>query len=121
LGFELPATQNSALNIQNSLHMEPFFTNDATVLGLLIIVLATIFVTSGSDSKGWKKFYTYVPALLLCYFIPALLHYPFGLIAAKWFNSDLMILLEASNIEVSLQTLKGMTYDEIVDRFNIPE
>ncbi|MFK7935144.1 MAG: DUF819 domain-containing protein, partial [Saprospiraceae bacterium] len=94
--------------------MEPFFTNDATVLGLLIIVLAAIFVTSNSDSKGWKKFYTYLPSVLLCYFIPALLHYPFGLIAAKWFSNDLMTLVEASNIDVSLQTLKGMTYEEIV-------
>ncbi|MEL7021386.1 MAG: DUF819 family protein [Bacteroidota bacterium] len=94
--------------------MEPFFTNDASVLGLLIIVLAVIFVTSSSTNTGWKKFYTYVPALLLCYFIPALLHYPLGLIASKWFSNDLVNLLDAQQIEVSLETLKGMTYDEIV-------
>ena len=63
--------------------MEPIFTNDAMVLGLLMSVLALIFYTSSLDSPGWKKFYTYVPALLLCYFIPALLHWPLGLISGK--------------------------------------
>ena len=63
--------------------MEPIFTNDAIVLGLLMSVLALIFYTSSLDSPGWKKFYTYVPALLLCYFIPALLHWPLGLISGE--------------------------------------
>ena len=63
--------------------MEPFFTNDAIVLGLLLIVLALIFYTSSLESKGWKKFYTYVPSLLLCYFLPALLHWPLGLISGE--------------------------------------
>ncbi|MEN0004268.1 MAG: DUF819 family protein [Bacteroidota bacterium] len=63
--------------------MEPFFTNDAIVLGLLIMVLAFVFVTSSSDNPGWKKFYTYVPPLLLCYFLPALLHWPLGLISGE--------------------------------------
>lgn len=59
------------------------FSNDAVTFGLLLIVLAGIFVTSHSDSKFWKKFYTYVPALLLCYFVPALLHWPLGLISPE--------------------------------------
>lgn len=57
------------------------FTNDAIVLGILMIVLAAIFYTSSLDSPGWKKFYTYLPPLLLCYFVPALLNWPFGLIS----------------------------------------
>ena len=61
--------------------MEPFFTNDAIVLGILMVVLAGIFVTSGSAHPFWKKFYRYVPALLLCYFIPALLNWPLNLIS----------------------------------------
>lgn len=49
-------------------------TNDASVLGLLAIILALVFWTSSRDKGPWAKFYTYVPALLLCYFIPALLN-----------------------------------------------
>jgi uncharacterized membrane protein len=63
--------------------MEPIFTNDAVVLGLLLIVLAFVFYTSHLDHPGWKKFYTYVPALLLCYFLPALLHWPLGLVSGE--------------------------------------
>src|SRR5699024_10776999 len=33
------------------------------------------------QSKGWQRFYTFVPPLLLCYFIPAILTWPIGLIA----------------------------------------
>lgn len=61
--------------------MEPFFTNDAIVLGILMTVLAVIFVTSGSNKPFWQKFYRYVPALLLCYFIPALLNWPLNIIS----------------------------------------
>lgn len=66
--------------------MKPFFTNDAVVLGLLIAVLAFIFVTSSSQNKRWKGFYRYVPPLLLCYFLPALLNYPLGLISGEESN-----------------------------------
>ncbi len=50
---------------------KPLFTNDAIVLGILIGILAFIFSTSKSNHPFWKKFYTYVPALLLCYFLPS--------------------------------------------------
>lgn len=59
----------------------PYFTNDAIVLGLLFVVLAVVFYTSSSKHPIWQKFYRYIPALLLCYFIPALLNWPFGLIS----------------------------------------
>ncbi len=48
-------------------------TNDVVVLGLLMVILAIIFKTSTSDRPGWKKFYKFIPMLLLCYFIPSLL------------------------------------------------
>ena len=54
--------------------MEPLFTNDAVVLGILLLVLAIIFQTSSSSHPWFKRFYKYVPALLLCYFIPAMLN-----------------------------------------------
>ncbi len=46
-------------------------TNDAVVLGLLAATLGFIFWTSSRRDGFWRKFYTYVPALLLCYVIPA--------------------------------------------------
>ena len=47
-------------------------TNDAAILGLLAATLGAVFWTSGSPHPAWQAFYRYVPALLLCYFIPAL-------------------------------------------------
>jgi uncharacterized membrane protein len=52
----------------------PLFTNDAVVLGILITILAVIFSTASSSHPFWKKFYTYIPALLLCYFVPSILN-----------------------------------------------
>ncbi len=63
--------------------MHPFFTNDAIVTGILLSVLAAIFYTSHLPGKGWQKFYRFVPALLLCYFVPALLNWPLGLISGE--------------------------------------
>jgi uncharacterized membrane protein len=63
--------------------MEPLIKNDAIVLGILISILAFIFVTSSSSKPYLKKFYTYVPPLLLCYFIPGLLNWPLGLISGE--------------------------------------
>lgn len=62
-------------------HATPFFTNDAVVFGLLAVILALVFKTSQSSNPALKKFYKYVPALLLCYFIPSLLG-SFGLVSA---------------------------------------
>jgi uncharacterized membrane protein len=53
---------------------QPLITNDAVVLGLLMVILAFVFKTASSDQPFWKKFYTYVPSLLLCYFIPSILN-----------------------------------------------
>ncbi|MDV7390850.1 hypothetical protein RZS08_05830, partial [Arthrospira platensis SPKY1] len=60
--------------------MEPIFTNDAIVLALLLAVLAAIYATSHSPHPFWRTFYKFVPTLLLAYLIPALLHWPLGLI-----------------------------------------
>lgn len=87
----------------------PFFTNDAIVLGLLIVILAVIFHTSSLDSPAWKKFYTYIPSLLLAYFIPALCNWPLGLIAPHWFDGGLMDVLANHNLTLP----KGLSYDEI--------
>ena len=49
-------------------------TADPVVLGVLMVVLGLIFLSENSPHTFWKKFYTFVPALLLCYFIPGLLN-----------------------------------------------
>ena len=78
--------------------MAPFFTNDAVTLGLLLIILASIFYTSSLDNPGWKKFYTYVPSLLLCYFVPALFHWPLGLIAPHWYDASVVDALQGAGL-----------------------
>ena len=50
------------------------FTNDAVVLGILFLILAFVFQTSASARPFWQKFYTYVPSVLLCYFLPGVLN-----------------------------------------------
>ncbi|EDQ00450.1 DUF819 family protein [Shewanella benthica] len=49
-------------------------TNDATALGLLTAILGFVFYTSNSKHPFWTKFYKYIPALLMCYFLPSLLN-----------------------------------------------
>ena len=61
--------------------MEALFTNDAVVLGVLMCVLGIIFYTS--HQERFKRFYRFVPALFLCYFVPALLNWPLGLISPE--------------------------------------
>ena len=51
---------------------EPLITNDAVVLGILMAILAFVFITAKSENPFWKKFYKFVPTLLLCYFIPSI-------------------------------------------------
>ncbi len=53
--------------------------NDIIVFGLIAATLGVIFWTSGSSNPLLKKFYSFVPALLLCYFIPGVYN-TFGLI-----------------------------------------
>ncbi|HEX7030420.1 MAG TPA: DUF819 family protein [Gammaproteobacteria bacterium] len=60
-------------------HQEALITNDAVVFGLLAATLGLIFYTTQSRHAFWQKFYAYVPALLLCYFIPSLYN-TFGII-----------------------------------------
>ena len=49
-------------------------SNDAVVFGILMVVLGFVFYTSNLRSSFWKKFYTFFPVILLCYFIPSLLN-----------------------------------------------
>ncbi len=60
----------------------PLISNDAVVLGILMVILAIVFHTAASSRPFWQKFYTYVPSVLLCYFIPAILN-SFGVISGE--------------------------------------
>ena len=51
----------------------PLVTNDAVVFGMLMVILGVVFYTSSLKTQFWRKFYTFVPPLLLCYFLPSLL------------------------------------------------
>ncbi|MBA6231006.1 MULTISPECIES: DUF819 family protein [unclassified Colwellia] len=65
----------------------PFITNDATVMGLLAIILGFVFYTSNSEHPAFKKFYKYIPALLMCYLLPSLLN-TFGIVSAELSQVD---------------------------------
>jgi uncharacterized membrane protein len=94
--------------------MEPLFTNDAVVFGLLMLVLAGVFYTASLETSFWKKFYTIVPALLLCYFLPALLNYPLGLIAPEWFQSEpLLAYLNETGISATGVDWMSLSFEEV--------
>ncbi len=69
---------------------EPLLTNDASVLGLLLMLLAAIFYTSQLEIKAWKRFYTIIPMLLMCYFMPSLFT-TMGVIAPYWYDSQAVV------------------------------
>ena len=53
--------------------------NDAVVVGLLAATLGLVFWTTESTHPFFRRFYRYVPALVLCYIVPALYN-TFGLV-----------------------------------------
>ena len=83
--------------------------NDAVVLGLLAVTLAGIFYAAQQPSM--KKFFTFIPTLLLCYFIPAAFN-SFGLVdgeASSLYFVSSRYLLPASLVLLCLSIdLKGI-------------
>lgn len=77
----------------------PYFTNDTIVFGILLACLGIVFYTSSLKHPIWKKFYTYVPALLLCYLLPAIFN-SLGIISPKWqeLNPDGEWVQKSSNV-----------------------
>jgi uncharacterized membrane protein len=65
----------------------PLITNDATVFGVLLLILGFVFYTSNSQHPVWKKFYQFIPALLMCYLLPSLLN-TFGIVSAELSQVD---------------------------------
>ncbi len=60
---------------------KPLVTDDAIVFGLLMCCLGIVFYTS--QLKNLKWFYKIIPALLMCYLLPALLS-TFNIISPKF-------------------------------------
>ncbi|MEM7052894.1 MAG: DUF819 family protein [Acidobacteriota bacterium] len=88
------------------MHSTPLITNDAVVLGLLSLILAFVFTTSNSGKPGWKKFYTFFPSVLACYFIPSVFS-TLGVISAEESNLYYVssrYLLPASLVLLTLST-----------------
>ncbi|MBY6063395.1 DUF819 domain-containing protein [Pseudidiomarina sediminum] len=52
----------------------PLISNDGVIFGLLAVILGGIFYTQQSKHPFWQGVYKWVPALLLCYFVPSLLN-----------------------------------------------
>ncbi len=52
---------------------QPLISNDTVVFGLLALCLGFIFYTSSLKTGFWSKFYSIVPAVLMCYLLPAIL------------------------------------------------
>src|SRR5688572_25717487 len=50
----------------------PMIDNDIVVFGLTAATLGAIFWLASGPTPFWKKFFAWVPALLLCYFVPAI-------------------------------------------------
>ena len=82
--------------------IDPVFTNDAIVFGILISILGFIFITSTSKKPLWVKFYKYVPALLLCYFIPSIFN-SLGIISGN--SSNLYFVASRYLLPTSLALL----------------
>jgi uncharacterized membrane protein len=51
---------------------QALITSDIIVFGLIAATLALIFWTASGPTPWLKRFYSVVPALLLCYFVPAI-------------------------------------------------
>ena len=101
-------------------HTAALVTNDATILGMLAVILGLVFYTENSDHRFWKRFYTYVPGLLLCYFVPSLLN-AFGVInpeesrlyfvASRYLLPACLVLLTLS---VDLKAIGRLGYKAVV-------
>lgn len=87
----------------------PFFTQDTIVFGILMLTLGFVFYTSTSKHRFWKKFYKYIPALLMAYMLPAIFTST-GIIAPEW---------ETINNTGELSKHKSQLY-YIASRFLLP-
>ena len=91
-----------------------FFNNDAIVLGILMLSIAAIFYTASRKQGFWNKFYKVVPALLMCYLLPAIFN-SLGIIddstsnlyhvASRYFLPASLVLMTLS---IDLKAIKNL-------------
>ena len=105
---------------------EVLVTNDAVIFGIIMLILGFVFYTSSSENPIWKKFYSVVPALLMCYFLPSLLG-TFGIIdpdSSKLYFVASRYLLPASlvllTISVDLKEIVKLGPKALVMFFTAP-
>ena len=101
--------------------MAPLITNDAVVLGMLILILAIIFTLD----RKFPSIFKIVPALLLCYFLPALLNWPLNIVAPHWYEPGIFDALLTKGVEVTggLEAMRSMSFGEIqtlIDSAGLP-
>ena len=89
---------------KESAKVAPLITDDAVILGILLVILALIFKTASLKHPFWKKFYTFCPVLLLCYFIPAILG-SFDIVATDKDGSKLYFVAKNYMLPTSLVLL----------------
>ncbi|UTW44440.1 DUF819 family protein [bacterium SCSIO 12696] len=65
--------------MQNS---HALISSDVVTFGLLVTILALIFHTASSNNPKLRRFYKFVPVVLMCYLIPSLLS-TFGVITSE--------------------------------------
>lgn len=86
-------------------------TNDIVVFGLIAASLGGIFYLASGPTPFWKKVFAWVPALLLCYFVPAIYNTA-GLIdgeASQLYYFGSRVLLPAALVLLTLSVdLKGV-------------
>ncbi|WP_316930843.1 DUF819 family protein [Crocinitomix catalasitica] len=95
----VPTEVNKSFKLKKDL---PLITNDAVVFGLLMFVLFLVFKTAASQRTFFVRFYRIVPALLLCYFIPAGLN-SLGIVSSE--ESDLYFIASRYLLPASLVLL----------------
>lgn len=99
---------------------ETLFTNDAVVLGVLMLSMAFIFYTASQKSGFWHKFYKIVPALLMCYLLPAIFN-SLGFIddkssnlyfvASRYFLPASLVLMTLS---IDLKAIANLGYKALI-------
>ncbi|WP_127845057.1 DUF819 family protein [Psychroflexus aestuariivivens] len=99
---------------------ETLFTNDAVVLGVLMLSMAFIFYTSSQKTGFWQKFYKFVPALLMCYLLPAIFN-SLGIIddkssslyhvASRYFLPASLVLMTLS---IDLKAIANLGYKALI-------
>lgn len=97
-----------------------YFSNDAIVLGILMLSIGLIFYTSSMKKGFWAKFYKFVPALLMCYLIPAIFN-SLGIIddsisnlyhvASRYFLPASLVLMTLS---IDLKAIKNLGFKALI-------